>query len=47
MLESAKLLNQLKKLIMAFATVYLERGGLMKEAPIGFSWTTLSLKLKK
>ena len=25
---------------MAFATIYLERGGLTKEAPVGFSWTT-------
>ena len=25
---------------MAFATVNLARGGLIKEAPVGFSWTT-------
>ena len=41
MLGLSKLLKQLRKLIMAFATVYLERGGLIKEAPVGFSWTTL------
>ena len=26
---------------MAFATVNLEKSGLIKEAPVGFSWTTL------
>ena len=26
---------------MAFATINLERDGLIKEAPVGFSWTTL------
>ena len=26
---------------MAFATVNLEKNGLIKEAPVGFSWTTL------
>ena len=26
---------------MAFATINLEKSGLIKEAPVGFSWTTL------
>ena len=26
---------------MAFATVNLEKSGLIKQAPVGFSWTTL------